>query len=111
MELVYFLSFSEGKHENHTFKSLVFLLSVSLYAHSLADVLSREDHVAGPTPEAADVPLFLQRQERLTLLDLISTTRTVWRREGRNKKKKSSREWQDGKDIKNNVNGDVIVHL
>lgn len=80
-----FVSFSEGKHKNHTFKSLVFILSVSLYAHSLADVLSREDHVAGPTPEAADVPLFLQRQERLTLLDLVSTTRAIWRRRSRKK--------------------------
>lgn len=83
----YICVFSEGKHENHTFKSLVFIPSVSLYAHSLADVLSREDHVAGPTPKAADVPLFLQCQERLTLLDLVSTTRAVWRRQGRNKKK------------------------
>lgn len=46
-------------------------------AHSLADVLSREDHVARPTPEAADVPLFLQRQEGLTLLDLVSAARAV----------------------------------
>lgn len=53
-------------------------------AHSLADVLSRQDHVARPTPEAADVPLFLQRQEGLTLLDLVSAACAVWRRqEGR----------------------------
>lgn len=50
-------------------------------AHSLADVLSRQDHVARPTPEAADVPLLLQRQERLTLLDLVSAARAVWRRQ------------------------------
>lgn len=43
----------------------------------LADVLSCEDHVAGPTSEAADVPLFLQRQERLPLLNLGSTSSTV----------------------------------
>lgn len=56
-------------------------------AHSLADVLSRQDHVARPTPEAADVPLFLQRQEGLTLLDLVSAACAVWRRqEGRKKK-------------------------
>lgn len=53
---------------------------VCVFTHSLADVLSCEGHVAGPTPEATDVPLFLQRQERLTLLDLVSTPSTVWRR-------------------------------
>ena len=47
--------------------------------NSLADVFPCEDHVAGPTSEAADVPLFLQRQERLALLDLGSTSSTVWR--------------------------------
>lgn len=46
--------------------------------HSLADVFSGEDHVASPTSEAADVPLLLQRQERLTLLDLSSASGTVW---------------------------------
>lgn len=45
--------------------------------HSLADVLSSEDHIAGPTPEAADMPLFFQRQQRLALLDLCSTSSTV----------------------------------
>lgn len=45
--------------------------------HSLADVFSSECHVAGLTSEAADVPLFLQRQERLTLLDLGCTSGTV----------------------------------
>lgn len=47
--------------------------------HSLADVLSREDHIARPTPEATDVPLLLQREEGLTLLDLISAACTVWK--------------------------------
>lgn len=55
-------------------------MRIGCFTHSLADVLSCEDHVAGPTSEAADVPLFLQRQERLTLLDLVSTPSTVWRR-------------------------------
>lgn len=48
-----------------------------LCAHSLADVLSRQDHVAGLTPEAADVPLFLQSQEGLALLDLGPTPGAV----------------------------------
>lgn len=48
--------------------------------NSLADVLSCEDHVARPTSEAADVPLLLQRQEGLTLLDLVSTPSTVWKK-------------------------------
>lgn len=63
-----------------------------LFAHSLADVLSGEDHVAGPTSEAADVPLLLQRQERLTLLDLGSTPGTVWRRNVCERKKEE--EWE-----------------
>lgn len=44
---------------------------------SLADILSGQDEAAGLTPEAADVPLFLQRQQRLTLFDLLLTTCTV----------------------------------
>ena len=53
--------------------------SFPLPTHSLADILSSKDHVAGLTSEAADVPLFLQRQKRLPLLDLSSTSSTVWR--------------------------------
>lgn len=60
-------------------KCFVLLCFFLLFTHSLADVLSCEDHVAGPTSEAANVPLFLQRQERLTLLDLGSTPSTVWK--------------------------------
>lgn len=59
------------------FGDVVFLFFFSLCTHSLADVLSCKDHVTGSTPEATDVPLFLQREERLTLLDLISTPSTV----------------------------------
>lgn len=43
----------------------------------LADVLSGEHHAAGSAAEAADVPLLLQSQERLALLDLRSTSCTV----------------------------------
>lgn len=60
------------------------------FTHSLADVLSCEDHVAGPTPEATDVPLFLQGEERLTLLDLVSTTSTVWKGSVRGRGRKMS---------------------
>lgn len=66
----------------------ILFLSVFLpFTHSLADVLSSEDHIARPTSEAADVPLFVKCQERLTLLDLGSTSSAVWR-----KKKKRERE-------------------
>ena len=63
-----------------TCQSNVFEMLCIPFTHSLADVLSCEDHVTGLTSEAADVPLLLQRQERLTLLDLVSTPSTVWRR-------------------------------
>lgn len=71
-----FLSEKQTKKKNG---NLFFCLADC--ARSLADVLSCEDHVAGPTPEAADVPLFLQRQEGLTLLDLVPAARTVCRRQ------------------------------
>lgn len=61
-------------HENKSLEDIA-----TLFTHSLADVFSGEDHVAGPTSEAADVPLFLQRQERLPLLNLSSTPSTVLR--------------------------------
>lgn len=54
------------------------MLADVVFTHSLADVLSCENHVAGPTPEATDVPLFLQGEERLTLLDLVSAPSAVW---------------------------------
>lgn len=53
------------------------VICLTVWHSILADVFSGEDHVAGPTSEAADVPLFLQRQERLPLLDLSSTPSTV----------------------------------
>lgn len=53
------------------------VIRLTVWHSILADVLSCEDHVAGPTSEAADVPLLLQRQERLTLLDLVSAPSTV----------------------------------
>lgn len=68
---------------------LCFSLLCFPFSHSLADVFSGEDHVAGLTSEAADVPLFLQCQERLTLLDLSSTSSTVW---GKNRRSKAKRE-------------------
>ena len=37
----------------------------------LADVLPSEDDAAGLAFEAADVPLLVQRQERLAMLDLL----------------------------------------
>ena len=37
----------------------------------LADVLPGEDDAAGLAFEAADVPLLVQRQERLAMLDLL----------------------------------------
>lgn len=37
----------------------------------LADVLPSEDDAAGLAFEAADVPLLVQRQERLAVLDLL----------------------------------------
>lgn len=68
-------------------------LSVFLpFRHSLADVLSSEDHIASPTSEAADVPLFVQRQERLTLLDLGSTSSAVWRNKEQAKGGKEKRD-------------------
>lgn len=45
--------------------------------HSLADVLSREDDAAGLAFEAADMPLLVQRQERLAVLDLLLAPGTV----------------------------------
>lgn len=53
------------------------VISLTVWHSVLADVLSCEDHVAGPTSEAADMPLLFQRQERLALLDLGSTTSTM----------------------------------
>lgn len=53
------------------------VICLTVWHSILADVLSREDHVAGPASEAADVPLLLQSQEGLTLLDLGSTPSTV----------------------------------
>lgn len=64
---------------------------LSYCTHSLADVLSCEDHVAGPTPEATDVPLLLQGEERLTLLDLVSTPSTVWKGSVRGRGRKMGR--------------------
>lgn len=43
----------------------------------LADVLPGEDDAAGLAFEAADVPLFVQRQERLAMLDLFLAPSTV----------------------------------
>lgn len=77
------------------FEMLRFAVSF-LFTDSLADILSCENHVAGLTSEAADVPLFLQRQERLTLLDLVSTPRTVWRRRVRERDRKKNGK-RDGK--------------
>lgn len=73
------IAWTEGKEMevSHTWNSCVAPWSFSNFAHSLADVLSCEDHVAGLTSEAADMPLLLQRQERLTLLDLCSTACAV----------------------------------
>lgn len=68
-----------------------------IFSCSLADVLSGEDHVARLTSEAADVPLLLQRQERLTLLDLCSTSRTVWTKRARTKQRRRWGEWGIGK--------------
>lgn len=44
------------------------------------------------------MPLFLQRQERLTLLDLVSAPGTVWRRIACQRKKNGGREKGKGKD-------------
>lgn len=63
--------------EQEHVQNIIHFIFVS--THSLADVLSCEDHVAGPTPEATDVPLFLQRKEGLALFDLISAPSTVCR--------------------------------
>lgn len=46
--------------------------------HALADVFSSQDDPTGLALEAADMPLFLQGQERLTLLDLLLATCTFW---------------------------------
>lgn len=43
----------------------------------LADVLSGEDDAAGLAFEAADVPLLVQCQERLAMLDLLLAPSTV----------------------------------
>lgn len=43
----------------------------------LADVLSSEDDAAGLAFEAANVPLLIQRQERLAVLDLLLAPSTV----------------------------------
>lgn len=43
----------------------------------LADVLPSEDDTAGLAFEAADVPLLVQRQERLAMLDLLLAPSTV----------------------------------
>lgn len=72
------------------------MLADVVFAHSLADVLPCEDHVAGPTPEATDVPLFLQGEERLTLLDLVSTPSTVWKGSVRGRGRKMSRRRDEG---------------
>ena len=48
--------------------------------HSLADVLSGEDDPARLALEAADVPLLLQCQEGLALLDLLLAACAVWSR-------------------------------
>lgn len=48
--------------------------------HSLADVLSSEDDPARLALEAADVPLLLQCQEGLALLDLLLASCAVWSR-------------------------------
>ena len=45
--------------------------------HLLADVFPSEGAAAGVAFETADVPLSLQSQERLTLFNLRSATRTV----------------------------------
>lgn len=45
--------------------------------HSLADVLPGEDDAAGLAFEAADVPLLIQCQERLAVLDLLLAPSTV----------------------------------
>lgn len=46
--------------------------------HSLADVLAGEDDPARLALEAADVPLLLQGQQGLALLDLLLAAGTVW---------------------------------
>lgn len=46
--------------------------------HSLADVLAGEDDPACLALEAADVPLLLQGQEGLALLDLLLAACAVW---------------------------------
>lgn len=43
----------------------------------LADVFPGEDDAAGLAFEAADVPLLVQRQERLAVLDLLLAPSTV----------------------------------
>lgn len=43
----------------------------------LADVLPGEDDAAGLALETADVPLLVQRQERLAVLDLLLASGTV----------------------------------
>lgn len=45
--------------------------------HSLADVLAREDDPTGLALEAADMPLLLQGQEGLALLDLLLAACTL----------------------------------
>lgn len=53
-------------------------------SHLLADVLSSERAAARTTFETTDMPLSLQRQQRLTLFDLLAAACTVWRRGDRN---------------------------
>lgn len=61
-----------------TFHPILGVVICFTIRHSiLADVLSCEDHVAGSTSEAADVPLLLQRQQGLALLNLGSTSGTM----------------------------------
>lgn len=46
----------------------------------LADVLAGEHLPAGLALEAAQMPLFVQRQQRLPVLNVPSTASTVWKR-------------------------------
>lgn len=52
--------------------------SVAARWHSLADVLAGEDDPARLALEAADVPLLLQGQQGLALLDLLLAAGAVW---------------------------------
>lgn len=59
---------------------------------SLADVLSSENHSTGLALKAADMPLLLQCQKRLALLDLFFTTRTVFREREKEEERVRERE-------------------